>query len=131
MKKIACLLAVAFVLNASLKAQEKMSWKEMGDFHTVMSETFHPSEEGKLGPIKSRSQEMVDKAVAWQKSSVPAGYDKIAVKKSLKKLVDGAKELHTLITGKAADDIITKKLSELHDLFHQVMEKGKKEEHHM
>ena len=66
MKKIACLLAVAFVLNASIQAQEKMNWKEMSDFHTVMSETFHPSEEGKLGPIKSRSQEMVDKAIAWQ-----------------------------------------------------------------
>jgi hypothetical protein len=130
MKKIACLLAVAFVLNASLHAQEKFSWKEMGDFHTVMSETFHPSEEGKLAPIKSRIQEMVDKAVAWQKSTVPEGYDKNAVKKSLKKLVDGAKELNKLIKAKAADDVITKKLSSLHDLFHQVMEKGEKEEHH-
>jgi hypothetical protein len=130
MKKIACLLVAAFVLTAAVQAQEKMSWKEMSDFHTVMSETFHPSEEGKLGPIKSRSQEMVDKAVAWQKSTVPEGYDKKTVKKSLKKLVAGSKELNKLIKENASDNVITEKLSGLHDIFHQVMEKGRKEEHH-
>jgi hypothetical protein len=131
MKKIACLLVAGFVLMASSKAQEKMSWKEMSDFHTVMSETFHPAEEGKMGPIKSRSQEMLDKAIAWKNSAIPEGYDKKTVKKSLKKLVDGSKELHKLIKANAADNVIKEKLSGLHDIFHQVMEKGEKEEHNM
>ena len=88
------------LLIAFAQAQEKKSWKEMDDFHTVMSETFHPAEEGKLGPIKKRSQEMVDKAVAWQKSTAPEGYDKKAVKGSLKKLVQGTKELNKLVKAK-------------------------------
>ena len=124
MKKIACLLATAFVLIASVQGQKKEPWKEMSDFHTVMSETFHPAEEGKLGPIKSRSQEMVDKAVAWQKSTAPEGYDKNAVKKLLKKLVDGSKELNKLVKESAADNVLTEKLSGLHDVFHEIMEKA-------
>ena len=32
-------------------------------FHEVMSKTFHPAEEGKLDPIKTRSYEMVQKAI--------------------------------------------------------------------
>ena len=101
----------------------------MNEFHTVMSETFHPAEEGKLGPIKSRSQEMVDKAIAWQKSTVPKDLDKKAVKKSLKKLVNEAKELNKLVKENAADNILTEKLSGLHDIFHEIMEKS--EENHM
>jgi len=123
MKKICSLLIASFILIASAQGQ-KASWKEMKEFHTVMSETFHPAEEGKLGPIKSRSQEMVDKAVVWQKSEVPEGYDKKEVKKLLKKLVDGSKELNKMIKDNADDKAITDKLSGLHDVFHEIMEKG-------
>lgn len=130
MKKIACLLFAAFAFIASVHTQDKKSWKEMDDFHTIMSETFHPAEEGKLDPIKSRSLEMVDKAIAWKKSTVPEGYDKKAVKKSLVILVKGTKELNRLVKEKSADNIITEKLTALHDVFHQIMEKNEKAEHH-
>ncbi|HEY6504415.1 MAG TPA: hypothetical protein VIZ28_10615 [Chitinophagaceae bacterium] len=122
MKKIACLLLIAPFLIASVTAQTK-KWKEMDEFHTVMSETYHPAEEGKLGPIKSRSKEMADKAVAWQKSTAPEGYDKKAVKASLKQLVKGSKELDNLVKKNAADKQVTDKLSALHDLFHEIMDK--------
>jgi hypothetical protein len=130
MKKIACLLVIALLLITSVNAQTK-KWKEMEDFHTVMSETFHPSEEGKLGPIKSRSQEMYDKAMAWQKSTAPEGYDKKTVATSLKKLVKGTKELKKLVKANATDNLLKEKLSGLHDIFHEIMEKCEKEEHHM
>jgi len=127
MKRFACLLIASFVLIAVAGAQEKKEstggWKEMNDFHTVMSETFHPSEEGHLDPIKKRSQEMVDKAVAWQKSTAPEGYDKKKVDASLKKLVQGTKELNALIKAKSSDKAIKDKLSSLHDTFHEIMEK--------
>ena len=129
MKKLVCLFLAAFAIAASVNAQEKKSWKEMNDFHTVMSATFHPAEEGKLDPIKSRSQEMVDKAVTWQKSTAPEGYNKNAVEKSLKKLVDGCKEINKLVKAKANDEALKKKLSEMHDVFHEIMEKCEKEEH--
>ncbi|HLG40773.1 MAG TPA: hypothetical protein VI461_13935 [Chitinophagaceae bacterium] len=130
MKKFVCLFIAAFAIIASVSAQEKKSWKEMNDFHAVMSETFHPAEEGKLDPIKTRSQEMVDKAVTWKNSAAPEGYDKNAVKKPLQKLVKGSKELNKLVKGKASDEELKKKLSALHDVFHEITEKCEKEEHH-
>lgn len=130
MKKLVCLFIAVIAIVVSVNAQEKKSWKEMNDFHAVMSATFHPSEEGKLDPIKTRIQEMVDKAVAWQKSTAPEGYDKKAVNTSLKKLVKGSKELHKMIKSNEADNALKEKLSGLHDVFHEIMEKCEKGEHH-
>src|SRR5258706_12246156 len=123
MKKFACLFIAAFTMIAFTHAQEKKIWKEMNDFHTIMSETFHPADEGHLDPIKKRSQEMVDKAIAWQKSTAPEGYDKPKVDASLKKLVKGTKELNTMIKAKPSDKAVKAKLSGLHDIFHEIMEK--------
>ena len=123
------LLTTAIIISSQSKAQDKAKWKEMEDFHTIMSATFHPSEEGKLEPIKTRSQEMVDKAIAWKQSTPPAGYDKNAVKSSLKKLVSGTKEINKLVKDKAADNVLKEKLSALHDVFHEIMEKCEKEDH--
>ena len=129
MKKIACLLLAVLVLVTAVNAQSK-KWKEMDEFHTIMSETYHPAEEGKLEPIKSRSQEMVDKAMAWVRSTAPEGYDKRSVNISLKELLRGAKELNGLVKANASDKEITDKLSKLHDVFHTIMEKCEKEKHH-
>ena len=129
-KKLSLLLAVMFVtFFNSCHSQEKVKWKEMEEFHTIMAQTFHPAEEGKMEPIKSRSQEMLDKAIAWESSTAPAGYDQNAVKKTLKDLVKGAKEINKLIKENAQDNIIKEKLSGLHDIFHEIMEKCEKEDH--
>jgi hypothetical protein len=130
MKKIATLFIASFILIGFAQGQEKKSWKEMNEFHTVMSETFHPAEEGKLDPIKKRSQEMAEKAVAWQKSTAPEGYDKEKVNVSLQKLVKGTKELNQLVKAKSSDKVLTDKLSGLHEIFHEIMEKCRKEEQH-
>jgi hypothetical protein len=132
MKKIVSLLMLAATIFGISSCQaQKAKWKEMDAFHEVMAQTFHPAEEGKLGPIKTRSQEMLDKALAWQKSTAPEGYDKKAVEGSLKNLVTGSKELHELIKTNPADNTLKEKLSGLHDIFHEIMEKCEKEDHHM
>jgi hypothetical protein len=131
MKKI-LLVLIAFTVFGGVnnaKSQEKAKWKEMDAFHEVMAKTFHPAEEGKLEPIKVRSQEMLDKAIVWQNSTAPEGYNQKAVKKSLKDLVKGAKEINNLVKEKAADDVLKTKLSRLHDVFHEIMEKCENESH--
>jgi hypothetical protein len=110
-------------------AQQKAKWSELDAFHDIMSKTFHPSEEGKLEPIRSRSQEMLDKAIAWKNSTAPEGYNQKAVKKNLKDLVKGTKEMNKMVQDKAADAVLKEKLSKLHDTFHQIVEKCQKEEH--
>ena len=131
MKKI---FMLAFVAAAALffhpaQAQKKAKWAEMDAFHEVMSKTFHPAEEGKLDPIRKRSQEMLDKAIAWKNSTAPEGYNQDAVKSTLKKLVRGAKELNKMVQKNETDDELKKELSELHDVFHEIMEKCEKGDH--
>jgi hypothetical protein len=129
MKKILSLLLIiaAVVVAKPVHAQQKAKWNEMDTFHDVMAKTFHPAEEGKMEPIRSRSQEMVEKAIAWKNSTAPAGYDQDAVKETLKKLVKGAKEVNKLVQKNAADKEIKEELSKLHDVFHEIMEKCEKE----
>ena len=117
MKKILILIAL-FIANFSF-AQTPAEWKEKDDFHKVMASTFHPMEEGNYNPIREKSQEMYDKAVAWKKSTVPAGVDKKKAKKILKELVEESKELNEKIKAGATDAAIKDELTELHDLFHK------------
>ncbi|GAB4188915.1 MAG: hypothetical protein OHK0057_07100 [Thermoflexibacter sp.] len=97
-------------------------WAELKDFHGVMSATFHPAEEGKLEPIKMRSREMEEKANTLAKSVIPAQFDTPAVKRAVKKLQKDSKVLNRMIKNKkASDSEITKSLSALHDVFHEIV----------
>lgn len=96
-------------------------WPALKDFHSVMSQTFHPMEEGNLEPIKTRSGEMMAKADALAASVPPAEWNKPEVTKAVKKLKTDSKKLHDMITKKASDDNIKKSLTALHDTFHVIV----------
>lgn len=131
MTKIFSFVALLAALTLSnITHAQKAAWKEMDDFHTVMGGTFHPAEEGNFQPIKTKSQEMIDKAVAWQKSTAPEGYNKKAVKGTLKKLVQESKVLDKMVKSGSADKEIFTKLNGLHDIFHEIMEKCSTTEQH-
>lgn len=120
------LMALFFTTVNTAVAQHSSAWKEMDAFHDVMSETFHPSEEGNLQPIKTRIDEMAAKAKAWRKSAVPANFDAKKTNTKLKELEKGIADLRKTIQGHGSDPAITKQLSELHDVFHYIMEKCRK-----
>jgi predicted HAD superfamily Cof-like phosphohydrolase len=121
MKKWIMSLGAMLVATITFAQSKPSDWAQLKDFHAVMSQTFHPAEEGKLDPIKNRSGEMVEKAIAWQKSTPPADFDKPEIKKSLSKLVKGSKELDKMVKKNASDAEITKKLTDLHDVFHEIV----------
>ncbi len=124
------MMLVMLTVAKPVQAQQKAKWKELDTFHEVMSKTFHPSEEGKLEPIRTRSAEMVEKAIAWKNSTAPEGYDQNAVKKNLKNLVKGSKKINKLVKKNASDNELKTELAALHDVFHEIVEKCEKEEHH-
>ncbi len=116
------LIAFAITLGTSAYAQDALkNWAEMKAFHQVMAQTFHPSEEGNLQPIKSRIGEMVQKAEALKTSKVPKEFDNNKVRKHINQLVKDSKKLQVKITAGASDAEITKSLSALHDVFHKIV----------
>ncbi|MFH1004887.1 MAG: hypothetical protein V1781_05270 [Bacteroidota bacterium] len=113
----------AFLFTNVTKSQSKHndSWPEKTAFHSVMSSTFHPSEEGNLEPIKRRSKEMVQKAKEWMESTPPADFNKPTIKEKLKLLYQESKTLNKLVKSKTSDEEIKTALAKLHDRFHEIV----------
>lgn len=130
-KFIFLIFCFAFIAIQKVSAQSIFEkWAELKNFHGVMSQTFHPSEEGNLAPIKSRSGEMVEKANALAKSVIPNEYKTPQIQKAVKMLQKGSKSLHKLVQNKqSTDDEIKKALSRLHDVFHEIVGLCKNEKH--
>jgi len=121
--KIRILAIFAFLLAAnSITAQSAMDkWPAIKEFHGVISQTFHPAEEGNLDPIKARSEELSAKASALLKSDIPAEYRTNAILASAEKLQVRSKALNKLVMSKAPDAEITKSLTEVHNIFHEIV----------
>lgn len=119
-----------FALATEKKKGKFDDWQELKNFHQVMSQTFHPSEEGNLKPIKDRSGEMVLKANLLAKSTIPAEFNSKEVVQATKELASESKKLDAMIKAKASDDKIKAALGKLHDIFHKIIGLCSNEEHH-
>jgi len=138
MKKLVFLLSFALIAFAA-QAQgngkkpapqpQKPEWAEMKAFHQVMAGTFHPLEEGNFEPIRKRAGEMAQKALAWQKSTPPADFNKPEVAGALAKLVSGSDALAAMVGKNASNDELKASLTALHDTFHTVVGLCKGEGH--
>jgi hypothetical protein len=96
-------------------------WPALKAFHSVMSSTFHPSEEGNLQPIRTRSGEMVAKANELAKSEFPKEVDNDKVRDAVKRLQAGSVELDKMVNNKADDKEVKDALTRLHDVFHEIV----------
>lgn len=126
------LLPLFFVLlmaNFTAAQSTFEKWPAIKAFHGVMSQTFHPAEEGNLQPIKTRSVEMLTKANALSKEAIPAEFKTPAILASIKKLQAGSKKLDALIKAKGTDKQITTSLTALHDVFHEIVGLCSEEKH--
>ena len=122
LRKISLAIMAMFLFQL-LGAQTKSEWKELKDFHGVMSKTFHPAEEGNLQPLKEKSADLVAKAKAWQASPVPAGYKQDETKKVLADLTKKCEETNKAVIAKKSDAELKKLITDAHDIFHQIAEK--------
>ena len=113
-----CVLLFSFQSLSAQTIFEK--WPEIKSFHEVMSQTYHPSEEGNLNPIKTRIDEMVKKAEALQ-TSTPKEFNTPEIIASEKKIYTDSVALQKLIAEKAGDETITAALEGLHEEFHKII----------
>ena len=119
-----------FLVVSNVSAQTTFEkWPAIKTFHGVMSQTFHPAEEGDLNPIKTRSEEMVQKADALSKEAIPAEFKTPAILASIKKLQEDAKGLDKLVKAKGSNEATLKSLTALHDVFHEIVGLCSEEKH--
>lgn len=109
--------------NFNAIAHEKSEWKEMKEFHTVMSKTFHSSEDNNLQPLKDMAADLAAKAKAWRASTPPADWDAKKVAPVLAKLEDKCKAIEEAVKAKKSDAELKKMIAEAHDVFHEIVEK--------
>ena len=120
--KVFTVLAFLFVANAVSAQSTFDKWPAIKEFHDVMSETFHPAEKGNLAPIKARSEEMMNKAALVVKLDIPAHFKTETILAAAERLHAKSKALHELIIAKGSDSDILKSITELHDVFHTIVD---------
>ena len=115
-------LAWILLIPVGALGQDLGTWNELKAFHTVMSQTFHPAEEGDFAPIKARSGELLEKALAWQASALPAEYQNVEdIETVLAALVEGSKRLDAKVSAGAKNEELAADLNALHNVFHKIV----------
>ena len=119
--KTFAIFAFLFVANTITAQSTFDKWPALKEFHEVMSQTFHPAEEGNFAPIKTRSEEMMSKAAMLLKSDIPEEFRTNSILASSERLQLKSKALHKLVISNGSDAAILKSITDLHDTFHKIV----------
>ena len=119
--KLVLVIILIFIANTVSAQSTFEKWPAIKEFHEVMSETFHPAEEGNLAPIKARSEEMMNKAAQLLKAEIPEEFRTDAIIASAERLQLKSRALNKLVKSNAADAAVVKSITDLHDTFHEIV----------
>jgi superoxide dismutase len=112
------------LIDPTLKLIKQDNWPELKEFHKVMSATFHAAEKGDFKPIRERNKELMVKAFYLKNSEIPVlnATETISMNKSLAKLEKQTTELNSYLSigKKVINELIFKKLTAIHDTFHEI-----------
>lgn len=117
------LLIALFSVSSLFTFAQKAAWKELDDYHAVMSQTFHPAENGDLKPLFKNAAELASKAMILKNAEIPTAYQKDGVAASIKSLEKESKALAKMVKKNKSEEELKKAIFALHDRFHEVMEK--------
>lgn len=117
------ILTILFLMVTTSVLSQKNEWKQMHDFHAVISKTFHPAEENNLQPTRDSAAVLLKRAQLWQQSAVPQGYEAAVVKPILKQLTTSCQALVKAVERKETDQQLKQRITGVHDVFHEIMEK--------
>jgi len=114
------LLIIALFTCTAVANAQTTEWPALKTFHGVISQTYHPSEEGNLAPAKQRAKEIYEDAKQLASSTVPAAYQSPKLKEALANLEKEAAKFNDMVTKMRPDPEIKKQLSVVHEAFHEV-----------
>jgi hypothetical protein len=114
-------ILIAMLPAISFGQAKKAVWAEMKTFHSYMSSTFHPAEEGNLAPLKAKADSLFITAKLWQKSEIPATFKPEETKAALIKLVNQCAKVKKAVEAKMNDEQLKKMIAEAHNIFHTIV----------
>jgi hypothetical protein len=114
------LLIFSLLISIAGYSQES-GWKELNDFHTLVTQLLHPVESGNMEPLKKNSQQLLDKAIAWQKSTVPAADQSPQIAGQLKELVGSCEKLNDAVIQKKSNKDLSSLAMATHMNFHMIL----------
>ncbi len=126
--RFAFVSALMLVSAYSFGQEKKATWKELQDFHAVMSKSFHPTEDGDFKPLRENASLLVERAQQWRKSTVPAGFDAKQSAEVLDHLIMACTKINDAVKANAPDDQLKEMIVNAHDIFHELVEKCRKPE---
>jgi hypothetical protein len=123
MKIIKSLFAFAafFALNSASAKTITERWPQIKAYHELMTQTYHPAEEGNLEPIRNNAKLLMQKAEALSVETMPEEFRNPKTIETLLSLKKQTQTVNDLVQKEAADDEITKALSMLHETFHKIV----------
>ncbi len=128
MKKIQLSIVCLLLFTCTFAQKATTTWAQMEKFHSLMSATFHPAEEGNLAPLKQKADSLYIAAKAWKASPIPANFKQAQTKAALKELVMQCQHISMAVKQKMADGHLKKIITSAHDTFHKISGECRKEE---
>lgn len=123
-KALFIILAFIFTTNLFAQKEEAISWKELKDFHDMVSPIYHNSEKGNFATVRDSSKLLLKRAQTLNKAVLPEGMNKTTFKPLTKKLVADTKEVNAAVKAKKTDAEIKPLLHKVHEDFHEILEKS-------
>jgi len=119
-----------FCASRHKESADTEKWTELDSFHSIMADVYHPlKDSGNLQPALQRIEELANEAEKWASAPLPKRVDRAETKDKLEKLKVDTRALADAIKTGAAESEVAKGLTEIHELFHGIMEAWEGEEH--
>lgn len=124
MKFLKSLFASANVFTLSSESVQTFSesWPQIKVYYETLSKTTQAAEKGNLEPIKSNSENLLEKAEALSIEGMPAEYRNPKTIDNLLSLKKQTTVVDQLVKKDADDNQIKSALTKLHDIFYSIVE---------
>ena len=119
---------LAMIPAISFAQDKQKTWTEQEKFHSFMSSTFHPAEEGNFQPLKEKADNMLLAAKRWELSDIPSNYDSDKTKAELHTLVKLVNAVADAVHGHAENAQLLTLITSAHDSYHRVVGECKKKD---
>lgn len=118
----------------SSESTDMEKWNELDSFHSIMAAVYHPlNDSGNVQPALQQIGALANEAEKWAAAPLPKKVDNDEVRNKIEQLKNDTRALDSAIKAGATETEVAKALTEIHDLFHGIMEAwegGTHEEHH-